>query len=135
MKRVGLFVIVIMLFHGSANADDGVARKHYERGLKSYNLQEFKVALEEFKAAYVERTDAVFQTKEFDIPLSPASVPPAVSFTIEVPPPITGTLTVKVDAYDSEAEADREWYWFGRARTWAASGHLDHLVGFGHSAW
>jgi tetratricopeptide (TPR) repeat protein len=38
-------------------ADAGEARRHYDRALKAYNLQEFPTALEEFRGAYVEQPD------------------------------------------------------------------------------
>jgi tetratricopeptide (TPR) repeat protein len=44
----------------TAFADGDQAKKHYERALKKYNLQDFSTALEEFKAAYEEKPDPAF---------------------------------------------------------------------------
>jgi tetratricopeptide (TPR) repeat protein len=48
------------LLAGSAGADTAEARKHYDRGMRAYNLQDFKGALTEFQRAYVEMPDAAF---------------------------------------------------------------------------
>jgi tetratricopeptide (TPR) repeat protein len=48
-----------MLSAASA-ADSDKAREHYSRGMKAYNLQEWGVALTEFKAAYLEKEDSAF---------------------------------------------------------------------------
>jgi sulfatase modifying factor 1 len=44
---------------------------------------------------------AAGQTKQFSIPLAHA-LPPAISFVVDVPPSITGTLSVRIDAYDTQ---------------------------------
>jgi tetratricopeptide (TPR) repeat protein len=43
-----------------ANADVAKARAHYERGQALYQLGEYHQALDEFKAAHVEKTDPAF---------------------------------------------------------------------------
>jgi tetratricopeptide (TPR) repeat protein len=59
--RFGSFMLLFVVATARvASADDAEAKRHYERGMKSYNLQEFDVALREFKGAYVEHPDAAF---------------------------------------------------------------------------
>jgi tetratricopeptide (TPR) repeat protein len=52
--------LALVLLCGSARADAPEARKHYDRGMRAYNLQDFKGALSEFQRAYVELPDAAF---------------------------------------------------------------------------
>jgi tetratricopeptide (TPR) repeat protein len=58
--RIAVTVLALCLTCGAARADVTEAKKHYERGMKSYNLQSFSDALREFKIAYVELPDAAF---------------------------------------------------------------------------
>jgi tetratricopeptide (TPR) repeat protein len=50
----------LLLLSATAHADVDEARKHYERGTRAFNLQDWKGALTEFQRAYVEHTDPVF---------------------------------------------------------------------------
>ncbi len=52
-------VAVVALSVSTVHADEATARQRFEHGMKAYNLQEWTVALSEFKAAYVEKPDAV----------------------------------------------------------------------------
>ncbi len=45
---------------GSARGDAAQARVHFERGKTSFEVGEYKKALEEFKAAHVQRPDPAF---------------------------------------------------------------------------
>jgi tetratricopeptide (TPR) repeat protein len=60
--RPFLLAVVSVLLSAShvARADDPAAKRHYEAGVKAYNLQRFDVALKEFQTAYEEREDAAF---------------------------------------------------------------------------
>ena len=58
--RAAVIVLALLLACGVARADVNEAKKHYERGMKAYNLQDFKGALHEFQSAYVELPDPVF---------------------------------------------------------------------------
>ena len=61
MRPVVLAVIVVVSCQVPlAHADDVAAKRHYESGVKAYNLQRFDLALKEFQAAYEERDDAAF---------------------------------------------------------------------------
>src|SRR4051812_19461004 len=55
MKLNIAVVVVMLLTPALSRAEDGEARRHFERGMKAYNLQEFGVALNEFTQAYVEK--------------------------------------------------------------------------------
>ena len=61
MVRLFLISITSLLLLGHvAHADSAEARRHYDRGTKAFNLQDFKSALREFQAAYNEQPDAAF---------------------------------------------------------------------------
>jgi hypothetical protein len=48
------------MLSAAAAAGSDKAREHYSRGMKAYNLQDWSVALTEFKAAYMEKEDSAF---------------------------------------------------------------------------
>lgn len=52
------FVVGMLFLSALAYADNDEAKTRYEHGMKAYNLQDFKGALHEFQAAYVEKPDA-----------------------------------------------------------------------------
>jgi tetratricopeptide (TPR) repeat protein len=58
--RVVDTVLAICFMCGVARADVQEAKKHYERGTRAFNLQDWKGALAEFQRAYVEQSDPVF---------------------------------------------------------------------------
>lgn len=58
--RTTIAIFVLLLGVARASADTTEAKKHYERGMKAYNLQDFKGALHEFQSAYVEMPDPAF---------------------------------------------------------------------------
>lgn len=58
--RTTIAILVLLLGVARASADTTEAKKHYERGMKAYNLQDFKGALHEFQSAYVEMPDPAF---------------------------------------------------------------------------
>ena len=59
--RLALTVLAVLaLSPCAAHADSAEAKKHYDRGMRAYNLQDFKGALTEFQRAYVEMPDAAF---------------------------------------------------------------------------
>jgi tetratricopeptide (TPR) repeat protein len=60
--RTLVIVVVAIVLGGShaARADDDAARRHFDAGVKAYNLQRFDVALKEFQSAYEAREDAAF---------------------------------------------------------------------------
>ncbi len=61
MARLLLILITSLGLLGNvAHADSAAARKHYDRGTKAFNLQDFQSALHEFQAAYNEQPDAAF---------------------------------------------------------------------------
>jgi len=60
VKNSFIVFVALCAVASVAHADDAEAKRRYARGLKAYNLQEFKVALDEFRGAYVEKPDAVF---------------------------------------------------------------------------
>lgn len=54
---IGLAAVLCAVGH----ADEGEAKMHYDRAMKAYNaLQDFRGALHEFQAAYVEKPDPAF---------------------------------------------------------------------------
>lgn len=55
-----MILVTVLALSGSAGADSTEAKKHYDRGMRAYNLQDFKGALTEFQRAYVEMPDAAF---------------------------------------------------------------------------
>jgi tetratricopeptide (TPR) repeat protein len=58
---LGLVVVVVSaLVAAPARADVSAARAHYERGQALYQVNEFQKALEEFKAAHVEKPDPAY---------------------------------------------------------------------------
>lgn len=59
MGRFALILITLLALAGAARADVAEARKHFDRGMRAYNLQQWGDALREFKVAYVEQTDPV----------------------------------------------------------------------------
>jgi tetratricopeptide (TPR) repeat protein len=48
---------VLLVLVSAAHADDREARTHYERAVRAYNILEWATALDEFRGAYVEKTD------------------------------------------------------------------------------
>lgn len=56
LLSIFLFVAVSI----PARADEAEAKRHYDRALRAYNLQEFKIALDEFRGAYNEKPDPAF---------------------------------------------------------------------------
>jgi tetratricopeptide (TPR) repeat protein len=55
-----ILIAITLLVGGAAMADAPEARKHFDRGMKAYNLLDFKGALHEFQSAYVELPDPAF---------------------------------------------------------------------------
>jgi tetratricopeptide (TPR) repeat protein len=55
-----LAIVVVLCPASLVRADEASAKRHYEAGVKAYNLQRFDLALKEFQAAYEERDDAAF---------------------------------------------------------------------------
>jgi tetratricopeptide (TPR) repeat protein len=51
--------IVFAVLFAVARADESESKRHYEDGKKAFFLQDFKGALREFQAAYVEKPDPV----------------------------------------------------------------------------
>jgi len=60
MVRPTLILVTIVALANAAHGDGQEAKKHYERGTKAFNLQDFRGALHEFQAAYAETPDPVF---------------------------------------------------------------------------
>lgn len=60
MVRSNLILVTVLALWGTARADVQEAKKHYERGTRAFNLQDWKGALAEFQRAYVEQPDPVF---------------------------------------------------------------------------
>lgn len=60
MVRPTLILVTLLALTGVAFADAPEARKHFDRGMKAYNLLDFKGALVEFQRAYVELPDPAF---------------------------------------------------------------------------
>lgn len=57
--RLAVAVLALLLAF-PAHAEDSEARRHYDRGLISYNLQRYTEALEHFQAAYELHPDPAF---------------------------------------------------------------------------
>jgi tetratricopeptide (TPR) repeat protein len=55
-----IVIALLLAISIPARADDAEARRHYDRALRAYNLQEFKIALDEFRGAYNEKPDPAF---------------------------------------------------------------------------
>jgi tetratricopeptide (TPR) repeat protein len=60
MGRLSMILVTALALAGTAQADSTEAKKHYDRGMRAYNLQDFRGALTEFQRAYVEMPDAAF---------------------------------------------------------------------------
>jgi len=58
--RACLLATALVLAPGTAVADQAQARAHYERGRSYFELREYQRALDEFKAAHVEKADPAF---------------------------------------------------------------------------
>jgi tetratricopeptide (TPR) repeat protein len=54
------FFVLVLALALDASADEEIARQNYERAMKAYNLQEWKVALDFFRGAYLEKPDSAF---------------------------------------------------------------------------
>lgn len=58
VRHVGLGMIVLLAIGGTANADDlQVAREHFERGTRLYDLGQYADAAKEYEAAYKAKDD------------------------------------------------------------------------------
>jgi tetratricopeptide (TPR) repeat protein len=59
-RYLGIFIVISVIGTSPVYADTGIARKAYEKGMVSYNLQRYDDALVLFQRSYEEKQDPIF---------------------------------------------------------------------------